>query len=158
MSISPVIFSKRETSSSHALLKISVAGIEPSDSNENTYSPSMSSMTIALSKASSRPVPYPTCCSALSKSRTASTSVHSLFVNILELIARPDLDVRFRSKRVFAFFGFARTAFCALAGMLLLLLGTTLHGLYHGRVLHKRITLDIGPWTKSSVEFCCALP
>ena len=104
-----MIFSKRETSSSQALLKISSAGIEPSDSNENTYSPSMSSMTIALSKSSSRPVPYPTCCSALSKSRTESTSVHSLFVNNLELISRPDLEVRFRSNRTFAFFGLAST-------------------------------------------------
>ena len=112
VSISPVILSKRDTNSSHAWLKICSGDKEPSDSKEKMYSPSSSSIVIALSNASSRPVPYPTWCKARSRSRTESTSVHSLFLNNLELIARPDLEVKSKSNRVFAFLGFASIAFC----------------------------------------------
>ena len=111
-SISPVIFSKRETNSVHARLKISSGDNAPSDSKEKMYSPSISSSTIALSKSASLPVPGPTWCSALSKSSTAFTSVHSLFLNNFESIALPELEVRFRLNRVFAFLGLSSTAFC----------------------------------------------
>ena len=58
----------------------------------------------------------------------------SLFVNILELIARPDFEVSLGQNRTFAFFGFARVAFC-LGWKVTAAAGHHLRGLCHDRVV-----------------------